>query len=207
MALETTASLDGEDYVLNGEKKGIGNGSVGDSRLSGHAITTATSVVPRGTGPGRLRGRDNHRKGLTAGNTPGPNQAEQRPRSKTNLLPGAALQGHVRSPCCHPAGGRLVRPRPPPPPSTKPRSTMPRNGHGSTTRWQSSNCPGATGEMLSELTSMQLHCSISRGLMSAGEMRPTQAPIAEYHDARKATSWHPFPATCSAATASCSKTT
>ena len=30
VALETTAALDGEEYVLNGEKKWIGNGSVGD---------------------------------------------------------------------------------------------------------------------------------------------------------------------------------
>ena len=40
--------------------------------------------------------------------------------------------------------------------------------------------------MLSELTSMQLHCIHLAGLDAAGQMRPTQASMAKYHNTRKA---------------------
>ncbi|WP_415856871.1 acyl-CoA dehydrogenase family protein [Sinomonas sp. G460-2] len=41
-------------------------------------------------------------------------------------------------------------------------------------------------QMLAELTSMQLHCAHVAALDAAGQMRPTQASMAKYHNTRKA---------------------
>lgn len=41
-------------------------------------------------------------------------------------------------------------------------------------------------QMLAELTSMQLHCVHVAALDAAGQMRPTQASMAKYHNTRKA---------------------
>ena len=41
-------------------------------------------------------------------------------------------------------------------------------------------------QMLAELTSMQLHCVHLAALDAAGQMRPTQASMAKYHNTRKA---------------------
>ncbi len=61
-------------------------------------------------------------------------------------------------------------------------------------------------QMLDELTAMQLYCRRLADLETSGGLRPTQASLAKYHNTRAARGWRPSRATCSAATASCSRT-
>lgn len=188
VALETTASCDGEDYVLNGEKKWIGNGSVGDvtvvwarddaGDVRGFLVEQDREGYEAETITGKASLRAIHQARITLKNVRIP---------KSNMLPGARTFKDTSE--------VLV--------ATRLGVAWSALGHATavyeaalsyaTQRTQFGK-PIAKFQlvqerltyMLSELTSMQLHCYHLAGLDAAGQMRPTQASMAKYHNTRKA---------------------
>ena len=188
VALETTATLDGGEYVLNGEKKWIGNGSVGD-------VTVVWARDDAGDVRGFLVEQD--REGYEAETMTGKaslraiHQARIRLNNvripEANLLPGARSFKDTSK--------VLV--------ATRLGVAWSALGHATAvyeaalnyaTQRKQFGKPLAKFQlvqerltyMLSELTSMQLHCFHLAGLDAAGLMRPTQAAMAKYHNTRKA---------------------
>jgi glutaryl-CoA dehydrogenase len=188
VALETTARLDGEEYVLNGEKKWIGNGSVGD-------ITVVWARDDAGDVRGFLVEQD--REGYEAETITGKAslRAIHQARIKlnniripqANLLPGARTFKDTSE--------VLV--------ATRLGVAWSALGHATAVYEAALNYATQRTQfgkplakfqlvqerlayMLSELTSMQLHCFHLAGLDAAGQMRPTQAAMATYHNTRKA---------------------
>jgi glutaryl-CoA dehydrogenase len=188
VALETTARLDGEEYVLNGEKKWIGNGSVGD-------ITVVWARDDAGDVRGFLVEQD--REGYEAETITGKAslRAIHQARIKlnniripqANLLPGARTFKDTSE--------VLV--------ATRLGVAWSALGHATAVYEAALNYATQRTQfgkplakfqlvqerlayMLSELTSMQLHCFHLAGLDAAGQMRPTQASMAKYHNTRKA---------------------
>ncbi|MEC5182256.1 acyl-CoA dehydrogenase family protein [Arthrobacter sp. CG_A4] len=188
VALETTATPDGGDYVLNGEKKWIGNGAGGD-------ITVVWARDDAGNVRGFLVEQD--REGYEAETITGKaslraiHQAKIRLNNvripRTNLLPGTRTFKD--------ASEVLV--------ATRLGVAWSALGHATavyeaalsyaTQRTQFGKplakfqlVQDRLAYMLSELTSMQLHCVHLAGLDAAGQMRPTQASMAKYHNTRKA---------------------
>lgn len=188
VALETTATLDGGEYVLNGEKKWIGNGSVGD-------ITVVWARDDAGDVRGFLVEQD--REGYEAETITGKaslraiHQARIRLNNvripKANLLPGARTFKDT---------SRVLV-------ATRLGVAWSALGHATAVYEAALNYATQRTQfgkplakfqlvqerltyMLSELTSMQLHCVHLAGLDAAGLMRPTQAAMAKYHNTRKA---------------------
>lgn len=188
VALETTAVLDDDTYVLNGEKKWIGNGSVGH-------ITVVWARDDAGDVRGFLVEQD--RAGYDAETITGKaslraiHQARIRFNnvriSKSNVLPG------TRS--FKDASRVLV--------ATRLGVAWSALGHATAVYEAALNYSRLRTQfgkplsqfqmvqdrlayMLSELTSMQLHCFHLAGLDAAGRMRPTQASMAKLHNTRKA---------------------
>ncbi|MHA7222004.1 acyl-CoA dehydrogenase family protein [Arthrobacter sp. RHLT1-20] len=188
VALETTATPDGEDYVLSGEKKWIGNGSGGD-------ITVVWARDDAGNVRGFLVEQD--RAGYEAEPITGKAslRAIQQARIRLNnvRIPGANLLPGTRT--FKDASTVLV--------ATRLGVAWSALGHATavyeaalsyvTQRTQFGKplakfqlVQDRLAYMLSELTSMQLHCVHLAGLDAAGQMRPTQASMAKYHNTRKA---------------------
>ncbi|WP_427006934.1 acyl-CoA dehydrogenase family protein [Pseudarthrobacter sp. H2] len=188
VALETTASLDGEDYVLNGEKKWIGNGSVGDvtvvwardeaGNVRGFLVEQDREGYEAETITGKASLRAIHQARITLNNVRIP---------KANLLPGARTFKDTSE--------VLV--------ATRLGVAWSALGHATAvyeaalnyaTQRKQFGKPLAKFQlvqerlayMLSELTSMQLHCFHLAALDAAGQLRPTQAAMAKYHNTRKA---------------------
>ncbi|AOT03006.1 acyl-CoA dehydrogenase family protein [Arthrobacter sp. U41] len=188
VALETTATLEGTEYVLNGEKKWIGNGSVGD-------VTVVWARDDAGDVRGFLVEQD--REGYEAETITGKaslraiHQARIRLNNvripKDNLLPGARTFKDTST--------VLV--------ATRLGVAWSALGHATAVYEAALNYATQRTQfgkplakfqlvqerltyMLSELTSMQLHCAHLAGLDAAGLMRPTQAAMAKYHNTRKA---------------------
>ncbi|MET4136481.1 glutaryl-CoA dehydrogenase [Pseudarthrobacter sp. PvP090] len=188
VALETTATLDGGEYVLNGEKKWIGNGSVGD-------VTVVWARDDAGDVRGFLVEQD--REGYDAETITGKaslraiHQARIRLNNvripKANLLPGARTFKDT---------SRVLV-------ATRLGVAWSALGHATAVYEAALNYATQRTQfgkplakfqlvqerltyMLSELTSMQLHCVHLAGLDAAGLMRPTQAAMAKYHNTRKA---------------------
>lgn len=188
VALETTATLDGEEYVLNGEKKWIGNGAGGD----------ITVVWARDDG-GNVRGFlvEQDREGYDAEVITGKASLRAIHQARIRLtnvrVPKANLLAGTRT--FKDASEVLV--------ATRLGVAWSALGHATAVyeaalsyakqRTQFGK-PLAKFQlvqerlayMLSELTSMQLHCFHLAGLDAAGLMRPTQASMAKYHNTRKA---------------------
>lgn len=188
VALETTASLDGEDYVLNGEKKWIGNGSVGDvtvvwardddGDVRGFLVEQDREGYEAETITGKASLRAIHQARITLNNVRIP---------KANLLPGARTFKDTSE--------VLV--------ATRLGVAWSALGHATAVYEAALNYATQRTQfgkplakfqlvqerlayMLSELTSMQLHCFHLARLDAAGQMRPTQASMAKYHNTRKA---------------------
>ncbi|MCO4275979.1 acyl-CoA dehydrogenase family protein [Pseudarthrobacter sp. HLT3-5] len=188
VALETTATLDGEDYVLNGEKKWIGNGSVGDitvvwarddaGDVRGFLVEQDREGYEAETITGKASLRAIHQARITLNNVRIP---------KANLLPGTRTFKD--------ASEVLV--------ATRLGVAWSALGHATAVYEAALNYAKQRTQfgkplakfqlvqdrlayMLSELTSMQLHCFHVAALDTAGQMRPTQASMAKYHNTRKA---------------------
>jgi glutaryl-CoA dehydrogenase len=188
VALETTASPDGEDYVLNGEKKWIGNGSVGDvtvvwardddGDVRGFLVEQDREGYEAETITGKASLRAIHQARIKLNNVRIP---------KANLLPGARTFKDTSE--------VLV--------ATRLGVAWSALGHATAVYEAALNYATQRTQfgkplakfqlvqerlayMLSELTSMQLHCIHLAGLDAAGQMRPTQASMAKYHNTRKA---------------------
>ncbi|WP_235509702.1 acyl-CoA dehydrogenase family protein [Arthrobacter sp. Soil761] len=188
VALETTARLDGSEYVLNGEKKWIGNGCGGD-------ITVVWARDEAGNVRGFLVEQD--RPGYEAAPITGKaslramNQALIRLNNVrvpiTNVLPGTRTFKDVTK--------VLV--------ATRLGVAWSALGHATAVYEAALNYVAHRTQfgkplakfqliqdrlayMLSELTSMQLHCVHLAALDTAGRMTPTQAAMAKYHNTRKA---------------------
>ena len=188
VALETTATLDGGEYILNGEKKWIGNGSVGD-------VTVVWARDDAGDVRGFLVEQD--REGYEAETITGKaslraiHQARIRLNNvripEANLLPGARTFKDT---------SRVLV-------ATRLGVAWSALGHATAVYEAALNYATQRTQfgkplakfqlvqerltyMLSELTSMQLHCVHLAGLDAAGLMRPTQAAMAKYHNTRKA---------------------
>lgn len=188
VALETTARLDGEEYVLNGEKMWIGNGSVGD-------ITVVWARDDAGDVRGFLVEQD--REGYEAETITGKAslRAIHQARIKLNnvRIPRASLLPGART--FKDTSEVLV--------ATRLGVAWSALGHATAVYEAALNYATQRTQfgkplakfqlvqerlayMLSELTGMQLHCFHLAGLDAAGQMRPTQASMAKYHNTRKA---------------------
>ena len=188
VALATTAHRDGDEWVINGEKKWIGNGSVGDvtvvwarddagdvrgflveQSLPGYSGVTMT-------GKGSLRAIHQARITLTDVRVP-----------LTAVLPGtktfkdtSAVLFATRLGVAWSALGHAT-------------AVFEAALNYSTLRTQFGK-PLAGFQivqerltvMLSQLTSMQLHCLRLSELDAAGTLRPIQASLAKYHNTRAA---------------------
>ena len=188
VALATTARRDGDEWVINGEKKWIGNGSVGDvtvvwarddagdvrgflveQSLPGYSGVTMT-------GKGSLRAIHQARITLTDVRVP-----------LTAVLPGtktfkdtSAVLFATRLGVAWSALGHAT-------------AVFEAALNYSTLRTQFGK-PLAGFQivqerltvMLSQLTSMQLHCLRLSELDAAGTLRPIQASLAKYHNTRAA---------------------
>ena len=188
VALATTARRDGDEWVINGEKKWIGNGSVGDvtvvwarddagdvrgflveQSLPGYSGVTMT-------GKGSLRAIHQARITLTDVRVP---LAAVLPGTKTFKDTSAVLFA-TRLGVAWSALGHAT-------------AVFEAALNYSTLRTQFGK-PLAGFQivqerltvMLSQLTSMQLHCLRLSELDAAGTLRPIQASLAKYHNTRAA---------------------
>lgn len=188
VSLETTARRDGDHWVLNGEKKWIGNGASGgvtvvwardeESNVRGFLIEQDTEGYDAEVieGKGSLRAIHQARIRLTDARIPAANVL---PGSKTfkdtsTVLVATRLGvawsalGHATA--CYEAAVNYANQRIQ---FGKPLAKF-------------QLVQDRLSQMLAELTSMQLHCVHLAGLDAAGTMRTTQASMAKYHNTRKA---------------------
>lgn len=186
--LETTATLDGDHYVLNGEKKWIGNGSIGgvtvvwarddDGNVRGFLVEQDTPgyEAETMTGKGSLRAIYQARIRLNNVRIPVdnvlPHSHTFKDASKvlvaTRLGVAWSALGHataVYEAALSYANQRIQFGKP----LAKFQMVQER-----------------LVEMLAELTGMQLMCVQAAKLDAAGELRPTQAALAKYNNTRKA---------------------
>jgi glutaryl-CoA dehydrogenase len=188
VSLETTALRDGDAYVLNGEKKWIGNGSVGgvtvvwarddDGAVRGFLVEQDTPGYQAETMTGKASLRAIYQARIRLDNVRIPAQ---------NLLPGSRSFKD--------ASKVLV--------ATRLGVAWSALGHATAVYEAALNYalqrfqfgrPLARFQlvqerlsyMLAELTSMQLHCVRVAELDAAGTMDPVQASMAKYHNTRKA---------------------
>jgi glutaryl-CoA dehydrogenase len=188
VSLETTAARDGDEYVLNGEKKWIGNGSVG-----------GLTVVWARDDQGDVRGFlvEQERDGYDSEHIIG--KASQRAIHQAHIrlrnvrIP--ALNVLPRTATFKDAASVLL--------ATRAGAAWAALGHATSVyecalayaqqRMQFGKplakfqlVQERLASMLSELTSMQLHCLRIAGLDEASVLRPAQASMAKYHNTRKA---------------------
>ncbi|WP_138442163.1 acyl-CoA dehydrogenase family protein [Sinomonas susongensis] len=188
VSLETTARRDGGEWVLDGEKKWIGNGASGgvtvvwardeDGNVRGFLVEQDTpgyraEVIE---GKGSLRAIHQARIRLEGVRIP-----------EANVLPGARRFKDT---------SRVLV-------ATRLGVAWSALGHA-TAAYEAALAyaqqrvqfgqrlakfqlvQDRLSQMLAELTSMQLHCVHLAGLDAEGRMRPTQASMAKYHNTRKA---------------------
>jgi glutaryl-CoA dehydrogenase len=186
--LETTATVDGDHFVLNGEKKWIGNGSIGgvtvvwarddDGNVRGFLVDQATSGYEAETitGKGSLRAihqariRLNNVRIPLDGVLPGSHTFKDASKVLVATRLGVAWSalGHataVYEAALSYANQRIQFGKP-------------------LAKFQM--VQEKLVEMLAELTGMQLMCVQAATLDAAGELRPTQAALAKYNNTRKA---------------------
>lgn len=188
VSLETTAHRDGDHWVLNGEKKWIGNGASGgvtvvwarddEGNVRGFLIEQDTEGYDAEviTGKGSLRAIHQARIRLTDARIPAenvlPGTRTFKDTSKvlvaTRLGVAWSALGHATA--CYEAAVNYANQRVQ---FGKPLATF-------------QLVQDRLSQMLAELTSMQLHCVHLAALDARGEMRPTQASMAKYHNTRKA---------------------
>ncbi|GAB3281637.1 acyl-CoA dehydrogenase family protein [Sinomonas notoginsengisoli] len=188
VSLTTTARLDGDHWVLDGEKKWIGNGASGgvtvvwardeEGNVRGFLVEQDTPGYEAEVieGKGSLRAIHQARIRLSGVRIP-----------KDNVLPGArtfkdtskvlvatrlgvawSALGHATA--CYEAAVQYANQRVQ---FGKPLAKF-------------QLVQDRLAQMLAELTSMQLHCVHLAGLDAEGRMQPTQASMAKYHNTRKA---------------------
>ncbi|TFC13225.1 acyl-CoA dehydrogenase [Cryobacterium algoritolerans] len=188
VGLETTATRDGDEWVITGEKKWIGNGSVGD-------VTVVWARDDDGNVRGFLVEQDNPGYHATTITGKGSLRAIHQARI---VLDGARVPLEAVLP-----GTRTFKEASVVLFATRLGVAWSALGHAtavfeaalnySTQRIQFGK-PLAAFQlvqerltmMLSQLTSMQLHCLRLAALDDAGTLRPIQASLAKYHNTRAA---------------------
>jgi len=188
VSLETTAVLDGDEFVLNGEKKWIGNGSVG-----------GVTVVWARDEQGNVRGF------LVRQDTPGYEAETITGKASLRAIYQARIRlENVRIPVDDVLPGtRTFKDASTVLVATRLGVAWSALGHATAVYEAALNyakqrtqfgkplakfqlVQERLSHMLAELTSMQLHCVHMAGLDAAGALRPTQASMAKYHNTRKA---------------------
>jgi len=188
VSLGTTAVRDGDEIVLNGEKKWIGNGSIGgvtviwarddDGRVHGYLVEQSTPGYEARviTGKASLRSIHQARITLTDVRIPAdavlPGTASFKDASRvlveTRLAVAWSALGHATA--LYEAALSYSRSR----------------EQFGTTLVSFQLVQERLARMLAALTSMQLHCLHVTRLSVAGRMRPTQASLAKFHNTRTA---------------------
>jgi len=188
VSLETTAVRDGDEFVLNGEKKWIGNGSVG-----------GVTVVWARDEQGNVRGF------LVRQDTPGYEAETITGKASLRAIYQARIRlENVRIPVDDVLPGtRTFKDASTVLVATRLGVAWSALGHATAVYEAALNyakqrtqfgkplakfqlVQERLSHMLAELTSMQLHCVHMAGLDAAGALRPTQASMAKYHNTRKA---------------------
>jgi glutaryl-CoA dehydrogenase len=188
VSLETTAVRDDDEFVLNGEKKWIGNGSVG-----------GVTVVWARDEQGNVRGF------LVRQDTPGYEAETITGKASLRAIYQARIQlENVRIPVDDVLPGtRTFKDASTVLVATRLGVAWSALGHATAVYEAALNyakqrtqfgkplakfqlVQERLSHMLAELTSMQLHCVHMAGLDAAGALRPTQASMAKYHNTRKA---------------------
>ncbi|MBG6212568.1 MAG: acyl-CoA dehydrogenase family protein [Cryobacterium sp.] len=188
VGLETTAHRDGDEWVINGEKKWIGNGSVGDvtvvwardddGNVRGFLVDQSLPGYHGETMLGKGSLRAVHQARITLDNVRVPLDA---------VLPGARTFKDTAQVLF----------------ATRLGVAWSALGHATAVFEAALNYSQQRVQfgkpiagfqivqerltlMLSELTSMQLHCIHLAGLDAAGTLRPIQASLAKFHNTRAA---------------------
>ncbi|AUI50085.1 acyl-CoA dehydrogenase family protein [Arthrobacter crystallopoietes] len=188
VSLETTAVRDGDEFVLNGEKKWIGNGSVG-----------GVTVVWARDEQGNVRGF------LVRQDTPGYEAETITGKASLRAIYQARIRlENVRIPVDSVLPGtRTFKDASAVLVATRLGVAWSALGHATAVYEAALNyakqrtqfgkplakfqlVQERLSHMLAELTSMQLHCVHMAGLDAAGALRPAQASMAKYHNTRKA---------------------
>lgn len=188
VSLETTAVRDGDEFVLNGEKKWIGNGSVG-----------GVTVVWARDEQGNVRGF------LVRQDTPGYEAETITGKASLRAIYQARIRlDNVRIPADDVLPGtRTFKDASAVLVATRLGVAWSALGHATAVYEAALNyakqrtqfgkplakfqlVQERLSHMLAELTSMQLHCVHMAGLDAAGALRPAQASMAKYHNTRKA---------------------
>jgi glutaryl-CoA dehydrogenase len=188
VSLETTARRDGDHWVLDGEKKWIGNGASGgmtvvwardeDGNVRGFIVEQETPGYEAEVieGKGSLRAIHQARIRLDGVRIP---QDSVLPGAKTFKDTSAVLVA-TRLGVAWSALGHAT-------------AAYEAAVNYATQRVQFGRplakfqlVQDRLSQMLAELTSMQLHCAHLAALDAAGRLRPTQASMAKYHNTRKA---------------------
>ncbi|GAB4099395.1 acyl-CoA dehydrogenase family protein [Sinomonas halotolerans] len=188
VSLETTARRDGDQWVLNGEKKWIGNGASGgvtvvwarddEGSVRGFLVEQDTEGYEAEVieGKGSLRAVHQARIRLTGARIPAENvlpgtrtfKDASRVLVATRLGVAWSALGHATA--CYEAAENYAKQRVQ---FGRPLAAF-------------QLVQDRLAQMLAELTSMQLHCVHLAALDAAGTLRPTQASMAKYHNTRKA---------------------
>ncbi|WP_104135224.1 acyl-CoA dehydrogenase family protein [Cryobacterium sp. Y62] len=190
VALETTAHRDGDEWVINGEKKWIGNGSVGDvtvvwarddgGNVRGFLVDQSLAGYHGETMTGKGSLRAVHQARITLTDVRVPLDA---------VLPGAHTFKDTAAVLF----------------ATRLGVAWSALGHATAVFEAALNYAQQRVQfgkpiagfqivqerltlMLSELTSMQLHCMRLAELDAAGSLRPIQASLAKFHNTRAARS-------------------
>ena len=138
VGLETSARREGDTWVINGEKKWIGNGTIADVvvRLGPRRRRRPGQGLPRREGHARVRRPPHRRKGLAPGRVAGPHHPDRRTRAGGQPAAARAeLQGHRPGARGHPQRGGLGSARATRPRRTRSRSTTAPSAPSSANRW------------------------------------------------------------------------
>ena len=189
VGLETSARRDGDSYVLNGQKKWIGNGSIADYVIiwaRGEDGAVGGYVVEKGT-PG-LRGDRHDREDGAAGGVAGRDHADRRPGAGGEQAGRTATRSRTSRRCSTARGT----------PSRGGRSGLATASYelalAHALRREQFGQPIAgfqlvqdkLARMLAEITSMQLMCWRLSKLADAGRMTAAMASLAKMNHAAKA---------------------
>lgn len=188
VSLETTAVRDGDEFVLNGEKKWIGNGSVGgvtvvwardeQGKVRGFLVKQDTPGYEAETITGKASLRAIYQARIRLENVripvdnvlPGTHTFKDASAVLVATRLGVAWSALGHATAVYEAALNYAKQRTQfGKPLAKFQLVQERLSH-----------------MLAELTSMQLHCVHMAGLDAAGALRPAQASMAKYHNTRKA---------------------
>ena len=190
VALETSARRDGDDWVINGAKKWIGNGTIADVvvRLGPRRRRRPGQGLPGREGHAGLRRAHDRRQGLAAGGLAGRDHADRPagPRGE----PAARreqLQGRRPGARRHPQHRRLgARSGTPPPPTRSPLPTA-GSARSSASRWSASRSCRTSWSRCSP-RSARCSCTAcgSAGCIEEGALTDTIAALAKMNNTRKA---------------------